>query len=122
MFIWYNIINMIYHITARQLLEKARLDGVYVHPSVAEVGFTYCTTKEQTASTMNRKFKGIEGMLLIEIDTKEIPAKIVYEDLRGLGEKHPHIYGPIPLKAIVQVLKLVPNDQGEFSFPTEVDS
>ena len=111
---------MIYHITTRELLEKARLGGVYGHPSIAEVGFVYCTTKDQTASTMNRKFKGVKGLLLLELDTEEIVAKIVYEDLKGMGEKHPHIYGPIPFKAIVRVLKLIPNKQGEFSFPKEV--
>lgn len=35
-------------------------------------------------------------------------------DLRGTSEKHPHIYGPLPLFAVQAILHIVPNKKGVF--------
>lgn len=110
---------IIYHITSKGIWEKAKQDAVYYHPTIAEVGFIHCSTKEQTVSTLNRKFKGVKDLLLLEINSEKIKAKIVYEDLNNRGEKHPHIYGGIPIKAIIKIYRLNPDNKGIFSFPVK---
>lgn len=111
--------STIYHITTKDLWEKAKKAGVYTNPSIEEVGFIHCSTKGQTVPTLNRRYVGKDDLLLLELDPEKIEAKIKYEDLKGMGEEHPHVYGEIPLEAVVKAWKLEHADNGEFEFPDE---
>jgi len=111
--------NNIYHITTRILWDKARESGVYTNPSIEEVGFIHCSTREQTFPTLNRRYAGRDDLVLLEIDPQAIEVEIKYEDLKGMGEEHPHIYGKIPLDSVVNVWKLEHDESGIFNFPKE---
>lgn len=107
----------IYHITEEKAWEQAKKSGTYRSISLSKEGFINCSTKDQVIPTANRRFGGFDNLLLLEINPKKIGVKIVYEDLSNLGEKHPHIYGALPIEAVEEVLKLSPDQQGNFSFP-----
>lgn len=109
---------IIYHIAQKDDLETYSKDGCYTPPSVNKEGFTHCSTREQVLATANRRFAGVTDLFLLVIDTEKVSARIVFEDLRGTGEKHPHIYGPLPLSAVQAVHNLIPNKDGVFTqFP-----
>jgi uncharacterized protein (DUF952 family) len=42
--------------------------------------------------------------VVLVIDTRRLRAPVVVEDLADEGEAFPHIYGPLPIDAVVQVL------------------
>lgn len=107
---------IIYHLVRNDALKTYQKDGVYAPPSLEKEGFIHCSTKEQVLATANRRFTGAKDLFLLVIDTNHVHTKIVFEDLRGTGEKHPHIYGKLPLSAIQTILPLLPNASGTFVF------
>ncbi len=104
----------IYHLVRKDVWEMYQKDGLYAPPSLEKEGFIHCSTKEQVLATVNRRFAGVKDLLLLVIDTNNVPFKIVFEDLRGTGEKHPHIYGKLPLTSIQTILPLLSNAGGTF--------
>ena len=78
----------------------ARTD-VYVAPSLQSEGFIHCSTADQVSEVAQRFFVGREDLILLTIDTSVLTGSLVHEDLYGTGEEFSHIYGPIPLAAVV---------------------
>lgn len=105
----------IYHLVRKNNWERSVTNGTYTPASLAKEGFIHCSTKEQVLATANRRFAGATDLLLLVIDMGKVPTNIVFEDLRGIGEKHPHIYGPLPLSAVHAVLPIVPDKDGVFT-------
>lgn len=105
----------IYHLVQKDVWGMYQKDGFYTPPSFEREGFIHCSTKEQVLATANRRFAGINNLLLLIIDTEKIPANIKFEDLRGAGEKHPHVYGTLPLSAVQEVRPIFPNHDGVFT-------
>lgn len=79
---------------------EARTD-VYRAPSLDEEGFIHCSTQSQLAGVAGRHFRGRTDLVLLTIDPEQLEDRVVYEDLEGLGEDYPHVYGPIPVTAVV---------------------
>jgi len=104
----------IYHLVQKDAWGMYQKDGFYTPPSLEKEGFIHCSTRDQILATANRRFAGAKDLLFLTIDTDKVPAKVVFEDLHGLGEKHPHIYGKLPLSAIQTILPLLPNASGTF--------
>jgi len=76
------------------------------HPnSLNKVGFIHCSTKEQVLPTANRRYAD-QDMVVLEINAEKVPSKTVFEDLKSMGEEHPHIYGELPIDAVVRILEL----------------
>lgn len=106
---------IIYHLVQKDAWRKYQKDGIYTPPSLGKEGFIHCATNEQVLATANRKFAGATDLLLVVVDTEKVPAKIMFEGLRGTREKHPHIYGKFPLSAIQTILPLLPTADGQFT-------
>lgn len=88
--------------------------GVYTPSSLETEGFIHCSTKEQVLATANRRFAGQKDLLFLVINPEKVIAKIIFEDLSGLGEEHPHIYGKLPIFAVETVMPLLPDTNGQF--------
>ena len=104
----------IYHITQQKGWDRAKEIGDYVPESLKVEGFIHCSTQKQVLATANRRFLGKKDLLLLVINPKNVSSKIIFEDLRGLGEKHPHIYGKLPVSAIEATMYLLPDKDGQF--------
>ncbi len=112
---------MIYHMTHKNEWEQAKKTGYYLPTRFAEDGFIHASTSEQVLTTANRRYKSDTELVLLAIDESKVPAKIVYEDLSNRGEKHPHIYGQLPVKAVLSVFPLLPSVDGSFEkLPDEI--
>ncbi len=98
----------IYHILDRKDWEKAKEKGFYAPDSLKKNGFIHCSTKKQVIPTAKRRFRGRKDLLLLVINPKKVKTKIVYEDLKRVGEKHPHIYGKLSLDEIESVVEFKP--------------
>ena len=108
---------MIYHIVKENDWPKCKDEKFYFPKFLDDVGFIHCSTKDQVLPTVNRRYLGIENLLLIAINEEKVVKTIKFEDLKRVGEKHPHIYGSLSLDSVVEVLKFELKD-GEFkSFP-----
>ena len=107
----------IFHITKSEEWEKAKRDGRYEAPSLVSEGFIHCSTSHQVIRTANRLFLGQSGLVLLEIDPRQVKAEIKYENCEGGEEAFPHIYGPLDLNSVTRVLAFKPGEDGSFAMP-----
>ncbi|HEY4633147.1 MAG TPA: DUF952 domain-containing protein [Candidatus Limnocylindrales bacterium] len=80
-------------------------DGRYRHSTVgrtlADEGFVHCSFAAQLQATADRFYAGRSDVLLLAIDPERLEAPVVVEPAPGNGERFPHVYGPIPVEAVV---------------------
>jgi glutathione S-transferase len=112
----------IFHIARQREWEQAILDGEYRRStrdrSLDDEGFIHCSTREQVAPTAERFYADeTQPLVLLTIDPHRIPADVVEEDLHGSGERYPHVYGPIPITAVVRVERFERDAAGGFPAP-----
>lgn len=117
----------IYHITPRTDWDAAQAAGAYTAASLASEGFIHCSTAAQAAPVANAFYTAQRGLVLLVIDTERLTAKWQWDPPAhpapdkapaALHGKFPHIYGALNLDAVVDVLPLEPDADGQFHFPS----
>jgi len=93
---------MLFHITTRSAWAAAQAAGEYRAPSLADAGFIHLSTAEQWPRTRARFFSGASDLVLLELDPAGLPIRFERAD----GEDFPHLYGALPLAAVVRVTAL----------------
>src|SRR5512140_3134097 len=119
----------ILHVTSRKAWIDATRAGQYSAPSLESEGFIHGSTLKQVLPVAAKYYKGQPGLVLLEIDPKRLTSELKWESPTGgpppgvpEDESFPHIYGPINLEAIVQVLDFEPNSSGDFALPASLDT
>jgi uncharacterized protein (DUF952 family) len=118
----------LYHIATREAWAEAEHRGVYEAPSLKTEGFVHCSTAAQVLPAARRFFAGQTGLVLLVIDPTRLTSILKWEQVLDdpasvPGEQasaYPHIYGPINLDAVQEVLDLEPGPNGEFRAPAIV--
>ena len=118
----------ILHITTRAEWEAARASGRYTAPSLAEEGFIHCSGPRQAVPVAEQFYKGREGLVLLVIDPARLEADLKWEPPSGgappagveKGDLFPHVYGPINLTAVVDIVDFPADPDGRFSLPSVV--
>jgi uncharacterized protein (DUF952 family) len=79
-------------------------------------GFIHFSTKAQVAETAARHFAGQHDLLLVAVDAARLGEALKWELSRG-GDLFPHLYGPLPLSAVLwtRPLKLGGDGRHDFS-------
>ncbi|MFI9647338.1 DUF952 domain-containing protein [Streptomyces sp. NPDC052040] len=98
------------HLTERSLWDAARATGVYEMSTrgvtLREEGFIHCSLRHQVPRVARWVYGACEGpdeLVLLVIDPERLTAPVRYEAVKPGGEEFPHIYGPIPVSAVVAV-------------------
>ena len=63
-------------------------------------GFIHLSTAEQLAETVAKHFAGQQGLHIAAVDLTALGAAVRWEPSRG-GQLFPHIYGLLPLSALL---------------------
>jgi uncharacterized protein (DUF952 family) len=100
--------SVIYHLTTVEEWEDAQDKGSYQPPSFIREGFIHCCTEEQLESVKSRHFKGQENLVKLVIDTALLNEKLQYDRDEQLQQEFPHIYGPLNLSAVTEIVFLEP--------------
>ncbi|HZA40675.1 MAG TPA: DUF952 domain-containing protein [Actinomycetota bacterium] len=66
-----------------------------------EEGFIHCSFAGQVQAVADLIYRGREDVVLLTIDPARVPATVCVENMVGGDELFPHIYGPLPLDAVV---------------------
>jgi uncharacterized protein (DUF952 family) len=111
---------IILHITRKADWQKATKSGEYTADTLKTQGYIHCSTPEQVIPVANFLFRGQKDLVLLGIDTDEVQAEIRYENLEGGANLFPHIYGPIVIKAVMQICDFPPKPDGTFEIPNEM--
>lgn len=101
---------MIYHLTDPARWARSLADGMHTGSTrdadLADEGFIHCSTAEQWPATVERFYADVEELLLLHIDESLLDVPVVHEQLGDAPAAFPHVYGPIPVSAVVQVERL----------------
>ncbi len=108
---------MLLHIIGTDDLRAARETGEIVTPSLAEEGFIHCSYENQVLTPANQRFSGRYDLVLLVLDPRLISSPLVVEDSYGSGTEFPHVYGPIPVDAIIRIVEFPPTTDGSFDLP-----
>ncbi|MFE0962674.1 MULTISPECIES: DUF952 domain-containing protein [Streptomyces] len=100
----------ILHITERSSWEAAREHGEYRMSTrgrtLAQEGFIHCSTRAQlpsVAAFLYGSYERPDELVVLVIDPGRLDVPVKYEAPEPGAEKFPHVYGPIPVDAVVQV-------------------
>jgi len=94
-------VKPLFHITTRAAWDRCQGAGEYRHESLAREGFLHLSTEDQWRHTLQRLFRGVEDLVVLEIDPARVQAEIRYESADG--ELFPHLYGALATGAVVRV-------------------
>lgn len=109
--------KLIYKIAPADLWRKAERAGLFDGAPVDHAdGFIHCSTAKQVIETAERHFVGQDGLLLIALDEERLGDALKYEPSRG-GALFPHLYGPLPMDAVVWAKPLPLGSDGKHVFP-----
>jgi uncharacterized protein (DUF952 family) len=112
-------VDRIYHVTAAVDWQAAQAHGEYRlstrGKSLEDVGFIHASTAQQVCRVADAIYRGVHGLVLLVIDRERVGAPIREESVETGGERFPHIYGPLNLDAVIQVLPFEPGADGRFS-------
>jgi glutathione S-transferase len=119
-------VSHLYHITTAAEWAAAREAGEYRlstrGKTLAEVGFIHSSYANQVTRVADAVYRGMPGLVLLVIDPAAVRAEIREEPLAGTGERFPHIYGPLDVDAVVDVLPFEPTERGTFELPPGLGS
>lgn len=102
--------GLIYHVTFTRDWEEARAAGAYRlstrDATLADVGFIHGSFAHQVQRIGTAVFGNTsEPLVVLVVDPARLDARLVVENLEGGDEGFPHIYGPVPTGAVVDVLQ-----------------
>lgn len=113
------------HLTTKSAWLAAQGMGEYRAESLETQGFIHCSTAEQILTVANSFYRGIPDLVLLWLDPGQLTAEVRWEDPVHSGphaDKNqdentglfPHIYGPINLNGVVDVVDFLPDADGVF--------
>ena len=108
---------MIYHFCSRADWEAAVPAGSYTAESLATQGFIHCSPRDHVHVSATERARGRTDLLVLEIDESLLGDTNVWEEgdpPHPDGKLFPHVYGPIPVGAVVGVTPLTPSADGSF--------
>lgn len=97
---------IIYHVTTKQEWNDAKGKGFYTAPSLKTEGFIHTSEAHQVKGVLQRYYQGKKDLLKLVIDTEKLTSKLKYELAPSVNENFPHIYGPINLVAVIDVVEI----------------
>jgi glutathione S-transferase len=115
-------VSLVYHIAEADDWRRARAEGTYTVSTrgrtLAEVGFIHCAELRQVAGVANAFYRDAPALVLLTVDTDRLAAPVRQESAPGSGERFPHLYGPLPIDAVIGVRPYAPDPDGVFATPT----
>jgi uncharacterized protein (DUF952 family) len=91
---------VIFHITTPAAWEAALSSGVYRAASLESEGFIHFSQASQLHDTAARHYAGVDGLIVLSV------SESLLDDEMRIEDGFPHLYGPLPVRAVVEVRPL----------------
>ncbi len=109
--------KIIYKIAPRDLWAQAEQAGSFTGAPVDIAdGYIHFSAATQVRETAARHFASQQDLLLISVNASALGAALKFEVSRG-GAMFPHLYGELPLAAVLKAEPLPLGDDGLHIFP-----
>lgn len=124
--------SSIYHITTRDALvpERGALEsrkiGEYRPQSLETDGFIHFSQRHQVLDVANTFYRGQANLVILVVEPSRLKAELRYEapahpsvssSVPGPENQFPHLYGPLNMDAVLEVVDFPPGADGLFSLP-----
>jgi uncharacterized protein (DUF952 family) len=98
--------TILFHLAIAQEWDQARSSGEAYRQStlgvhLEEQGFIHCSFADQVQGVADAVYHGRRDTVLLEIDPSLVGAQVRIENLEGGDDAFPHVYGPLPVAAVV---------------------
>jgi uncharacterized protein (DUF952 family) len=106
------------HLCTIEEWATAQRRGAHRPPSLTDVGFVHLSTPAQLHLPANRLYAGRTDLLLLRIDAARLPSPVRWEPGHPAdpdGMEFPHLYGELPISAVIRVTAFPPSDDGSFA-------
>jgi uncharacterized protein (DUF952 family) len=111
----------VYKIVSADLWRAAEDSGVFTGAGIdLNDGFIHLSTGAQARRTAQLYFAGQDNLVLVTADGASLGEALRYERSRD-GDLFPHLYGSLPLTAVLSVRRLPLGADGNHSFPDDID-
>jgi uncharacterized protein (DUF952 family) len=112
-----NAPKLIYKVTSQSEWASAESVGVFAGAPVDfQDGFIHFSTEAQLRETVEKHFQGQADLLVLSVEIDRLGHEINWEASRG-GQLFPHLYAPLSIEAVVEVIDLPIGKDGCFIFP-----
>jgi uncharacterized protein (DUF952 family) len=105
----------VFHILRRGDWVTAEKAGSYAPPSLTREGFIHFSEDRQLLAVAERYFRGCADLVVLSVREDKLAYPLRREDVGE--EKYPHLYGPLNLDAVVEVVELPARADGTFDVP-----
>jgi uncharacterized protein (DUF952 family) len=109
--------SIIYKICARPVWEEAQRRREFTGAGAdLRDGFIHFSTASQVRETAAKHYAGTADLVLVAVDVRALADALKWEPSRG-GDLFPHLYGPLPLDAVLWARALPLDAHGRHAFP-----
>lgn len=105
------------HLCTADEWSAARSRGELRPESLASTGFIHLSTPEQVHLPANRLYRGRGDLLLLHVDPARLGSPVRWEPGVPTDPESmlfPHLYGPLPVAAVINVTGYQPAADGSF--------
>jgi|SRR5215469_10181401 len=109
--------RIVYKVMPKAEHQQMQRDGVF-HGSPVDIadGYIHLSSRCQLAATLDRHYSGVTGLMLVAVDLSRLGDTVRWEPARD-GALFPHIYGRLPMEAVVSVTPVERAADGSVRLP-----
>jgi uncharacterized protein (DUF952 family) len=109
------------HITERSCWLEAVPAGEYRMSTrgvtLADQGFIHCSLRHQLRVVAEYLYGDGDDLVVLIIDSAKVPSPVRFEVPEPGAEAYPHIYGPLPVGAVTEVVAVGRDTDGRLVLP-----
>ncbi|MEZ0341403.1 DUF952 domain-containing protein [Mycobacterium sp. pV006] len=110
--------DVLVHLCTAEDWKRAQECGAHRPESLESVGFVHLSTPAQVHLPANRLYAGRTDLMLLCIDPARLTSPVRWEP--GVpadpdGMVFPHLYGELPVNAVIHVTSYAPGPDGTFT-------
>lgn len=111
----------LFHLTERATWLAAEPTGGYRMSTrgvtLAEQGYIHCSLRHQLRQVAELWYHDAHDLVVLVIDEARVPSPVRCEAAAAGAEEYPHIYGPLPVAAVTEVITVSRDEAGSFVLP-----
>lgn len=92
----------VYHFADPIAWKHAQHSGEYAPEGLRNEGFIHAATREQIPGVVDRHLRGHGARIQLTLDCTALNDLLQWEWSNASGDLYPHVFGPIPLSAVVE--------------------